>query len=53
MANDSLQKKKRFQTLGRANGISLVIFEASFINANLNPIKLPMASSITSLLFPI
>ena len=24
MANDSLQKKKRFQTLGRANGISFV-----------------------------
>ena len=25
MANDSLQKKKRFQTLGRANGISIVL----------------------------
>ena len=27
MANDSLQKKERFQTLGRANGISAVCYE--------------------------
>ena len=27
MANDSLQKKERFQTLGKANGISLVCAE--------------------------